>query len=148
MRWLTADASLDRAVERSIRAGFVYVLSAGGVGHVTRFSPQRVAEAITVASTTPDDAAARGDYGAALTMFAPGIGIRGAGNRSDTAMFAGDGDSYTAPVVAGIAALYLQRHPDAGPADVKRAILAAATRDVVTGAGASPNLLAHLVPPG
>jgi subtilisin family serine protease len=47
-------------------------------------------------------------------------------------------------MVAGVAALYLQRHPLATPAEVKSAIVTAATRGIVKNAGASPNLLLHL----
>ena len=45
----------------------------------------------------------------------------------------------------GVAALYLQRHPQAAPADVKAAIVSAATRDVVKNAGAAPALLLHVI---
>jgi subtilisin family serine protease len=145
-RWETPDPSLDDAIRRSIRAGFVYVLSAGGVDDLDAHTPQRVAEAIKVASTTAADAAAQNGYGPHLTLFAPGVAVEGAGNASDTAIFSGDGDSYAAPFVAGVAALFLQRHPGATPADVKDALLAGATRDVVSNPGQSPNLLLHVVP--
>jgi subtilisin family serine protease len=144
-RWQTPETALDEAIRRSIRAGFVYVLSAGGVGDLGAFTPQRVDEAITVASTTPADQTANSEYGPRLTIFAPGVSIPGAGNASDTAMFTADGDSYAAPIVAGVAALYLQTHPHAAPDEVKRAIVAAATRGVLSHTGQSPNLLVHLV---
>jgi subtilisin family serine protease len=144
-RWQTTDRSLDDAIVRSIRAGFVYVLSAGGVENLDAFSPQRVADAITVGSTDASDTAKQNGYGPHLTIFAPGLAIQGAGRASDTAEFAGDGDSYAAPLVAGVVALYLQQHPKATPAEVKDAIVAAATRDAVRNAGSSPNLLLHLV---
>jgi subtilisin family serine protease len=145
-RWQTTDRTLDDAIRRSIRAGYVYVLSAGGLGNLSDYTPQRVTEAVIVASTTPADAAVRSDYGPNLTLFAPGSQMHGAGNGSDSAMFTGDGDSYAAPVVAGVTALYLQRHPEAAPEAVKRALVAAATRDVVGNPGQSPNLLVHIVP--
>jgi len=144
-RWQTPDTALDEAIRRSIRAGFVYVLSAGGVGDLGAFTPQRVDEAITVASTTPSDQTANSEYGPRLTIFAPGVGMPGAGRASDTATFTADGDSYAAPIVAGVAALYLQTHPGAAPDEVKRAIVSAATRDVLGHTGQSPNLLVHLV---
>jgi subtilisin family serine protease len=144
-RFETADRALDEAIVRSIRAGFVYVLSAGGTANIEAYSPQRVADAIIVGSTDASDVAKQGGYGAQLTLFAPGIGIRGAGSASDTAEFSGDGDSYAAPFAAGVAALYLQRHPQAAPAEVKSAMLAAATRDVLKNAGNAPALLLHLI---
>src|SRR4051794_5350988 len=143
-RFETADRTLDEAVARSIRAGFVYVLSAGGFANVDTYSPQRVGEAIVVGSTDASDVAKQSGYGARLTLFAPGIRIQGAGSASDTTEFTGDGDSYAAPFVAGAAALYLQKHPQAPPAEVKSAIVAAATRDMVKNAGDAPKLLLRI----
>jgi len=144
-RWETPDTSLDEAIRRSIQAGFVYVLSAGGIGDLDGYTPQRVEEAIKVASTSQGDAAVQSRYGPRLTLFAPGVGIEGAGNAGDSAAFTADGDSYAAPLVAGVAALYLQRHPMAAPGEVKQALVRSATPGVVTNAGRSPNLLVHLV---
>jgi subtilisin family serine protease len=144
-RFETSDRSLDEAIARSIKAGFVYVLSAGGFPNVDAFSPQRVADAIVVGSTNATDAAVQPNYGAHLTIFAPGVMIQGAGSVSDTAEFTGSGDSYAAPFVAGAAALYLQQHPSASPADVTRALVAAGTPGVVKNAGAAPPLLLHVI---
>jgi len=144
-RWQTTDRLLDEAILRSIRAGFVYVLSAGGMADLDAFTPQRIADAIKVGSTDASDAAIQPGYGPHLTLFAPGAGIDGAGHASDTAIFSGDGDSYAAPLVAGVAALYLQRHPLAPPSDVKAALLAGATRNLVRNPGRAPNLLLHVI---
>jgi subtilisin family serine protease len=146
-RWQTDDHRLDEAIAQSIRAGFIYVLSAGGIENLDAFTPQRVADAIVVGSTNAADEAVQGGYGAKLTMFAPGVAMAGAGSAGDAAEFSADGDSYAAPLVAGAAALYLQQHPAAAPAEVKRALTAAASRGVVKGAGAAPNLLLHLIVP-
>jgi aqualysin 1 len=144
-RWDTPETALDEAIRRSIRAGFAYVLSAGGMGDIGAFTPQRVAEAITAASATRDDKVLKSEYGPRLTLFAPGVDIQGAGNASDTATFAGDGDSYAAAFVSGVSALYLQHHPRATPDEVKRALVASATRGVLGHTGQSPDLLAHIV---
>jgi subtilisin family serine protease len=133
------------AVERSIAAGFVYVLSAGGVPDLSRFTPQRVAAAITVGSMTIENKAMQSEYGPLLTLFAPGANIEAAGRASDDAVFSGDGDSYAAPYVAGVAALYLEGHPHASPDEVKRAIVDGAARDRLSNVGAAPNRLLRAI---
>lgn len=140
VRWETPDTALDAAIRRSIKAGFVYVVSAGGFPNVAAFSPQRVTEAIVVGSTSQTDTAVQSGYGPQLTLFAPGVQIPGAGDASDRATFAGDGDSYAAPLAAGAAAIYLQAHPSATPDAVKRALVSSAAH-VVKNAGSAPNLL-------
>ncbi|HEV3141225.1 MAG TPA: S8 family peptidase, partial [Vicinamibacterales bacterium] len=144
-RWETGDRSMDDAVRRSIRAGFVYVLSAGGAADLSTFTPQRIDEAITVAAMTSDDRGQRIAYGPLLTLFAPGIAIEAAGRASDAATFTGDGDSYAAPFVAGVVALYLERHPRASPADVKRALLDAAAPDALRDVANAPNRLLQII---
>jgi subtilisin family serine protease len=146
-RWQTDDRALDEAIARSIGAGFTYVLSAGGIENLDAFTPQRVAEAIKAGSTNASDGAVQRGYGPHLTLFAPGVAIAGAGSASDTAEFTADGDSYAAAFVSGVAALYLQHHPSAAPTEVKNALLAAATRNVVKNAGAAPSLLLHVIEP-
>lgn len=140
-RWQTDDPALDRAIGRSIAAGFVYVVSAGGVDDIAGYSPQRVVEAIVVGSSDREDRAARSGYGSLLTLFAPGVEIAGAGRADDAARFVGTGDSYAAAVAAGVASLYLQSHPVVSPADVKRALVDSAVRGVLTGTGKAPNAL-------
>jgi subtilisin family serine protease len=142
-RWSTPDTRLDQAIEASIRAGITWVLSAGGVGDVAAYSPQRVADAIMVAATTDKNVATGVDYGPSLTLFARGIDVEAAGNASDRAVFTGSGDSFAAPRVAGAVALYLQGHPHATPADVKESAINSAVRNIVQNAGTAPNRLLH-----
>ena len=66
------DASLNDAIHASIEAGFVYTLSAGTAGNVSRYWGSQIPnEALVVAGTDRDDTAKRDDYGPALTLFAP-----------------------------------------------------------------------------
>src|SRR5579864_847347 len=144
-RWQTADRAIDDAVRRSIAAGFTYVVSAGSVPELTKFTPQRIPEAIVVGSASRDDRAVQDEYGPTLTLFAPGVQIEAAGRADDRATFSGDGDSYAAPLAAGVVALYLERHPAATPDDVKRALIAGATAGALTHVGAAPNRLLHTI---
>jgi hypothetical protein len=80
-----------------------------------------------------------------LTLFAPGARIRAPGRMADDAVVIGDGDSYAAPIVSGIVAMYLQGHTGASPAEAKQALLASAKRDAIANAGRAPRLLAHVI---
>ena len=144
-----AHEGLNAAIHRSIRAGYVYTLSAGTAGDVTKYwGTVLPGEALIAAGTDASDTPLRDDYGPALTIFAPAVSVTGAGLRDEGRGFTPtrekSGDSYAAPIVAGVAALYLERHPTASPAEVRRAIIDAATTGVVKGAGQSPNRLLHL----
>ena len=144
-RWETRDTAVDRAIEQSIAAGFVYVVSAGGFPDLGRYTPQRVREAIVVGSSTIDNRAVQRDYGPLLTLFAPGANIEAAGRASDSATFTASGDSYAAPFAAGVTALYLESHPRATPAEVKRALVDGAFRDRLADVGAAPNRLLRAI---
>ena len=140
------STALDAAVKSSIAAGVTYVIAAGNAnGDVANTSPARVPEAITVGATTSSDARASfSNYGAGLDLFAPGYSISSAFYTSDSGLTTMSGTSMASPHVAGVAALYLERNPTATPAQVRDALVSAATPGKVTNAGAgSPNLLLY-----
>jgi len=145
-RWSTPDKRLDVAIARSVGAGILWVVSAGGAGDLRGFTPQRVADAVVVAATDEQYSAARADYGPTLTLFARGVSIPAAGNASDASVSIGSGDSFAAPRVAGAAALYLQNHPRATPAAVKRAVINSAVRGLVRNPGGAPNRFLQVDP--
>jgi subtilisin family serine protease len=133
------NSSLDTAVRNSIASGVTYTLSAGngnifgrGVSACNQ-SPARVGEAITVSATNKSDAKPTwANYGTCVDLFAPGVGITSDSNGSDTATAVKDGTSMAAPHTAGVAAMYLQTHPSATPAQVWSAIFGLTTKDIVT----------------
>jgi subtilisin family serine protease len=142
------NASLENAVRRSISAGFTYVLAGGNSGQdACNFTPARTPEAITVGASDRADrrsiwTAGSSNYGTCLDIWAPGSDIVSASHSTDTGTRSMGGTSMASPHVAGAAALYLSANPSATPAQVRNALVGAATpnklTDIRTG---SPNLL-------
>ncbi|MFI6587784.1 S8 family peptidase [Embleya sp. NPDC050493] len=142
------SAAKDAAFRRSIAAGVTYVAGAGNDGaNACDYSPGRLPEAITVQNSDASDRrASTSNYGSCTDLFAPGTSIVSAWKDGDTATRTASGTSMATPHVSGAAAIYLSAHPAATPAEVQAALIAAATPDRITGAGAgSPNRLLRVI---
>jgi subtilisin family serine protease len=133
-----ASPALDEAVRRSIGSGVTYVAAAGngdatGVGQdACGNSPARVAGAITVGATQPDDRPAPfSNRGRCVDVWAPGVAIPSSWATGDTAERTLSGTSMAAPFVTGAVALYLGHHPAAKPSSVQTAIRKAAKAGAV-----------------
>jgi hypothetical protein len=96
------------------------------------------------------------NHGDVVRVYAPGHGVRSAWNAGDDAFEKSSGTSMAAPLVAGAAALYLEKYPTAKPSDVARALTTTATavtwddgREEIGGGGGMLDLEAMLrVAPG
>jgi subtilisin family serine protease len=130
-----ANLALDQALRTSIADGVSYAVAAGNSNaSACQFSPARVSEAMTVgASTITDAKASFSNWGSCMDWFAPGQDITSAWDTSDSATNTISGTSMASPHTAGAAALYLQGHPSASPADVQKALRRAATARVISG---------------
>jgi len=145
----SASYSLDAAVSSSIADGVAYAVAAGngnrgGVAQdACKSSPARVPTAMTVSATDNNDRKASwANFGSCVDWFAPGVSITSAWYTSDTATNTISGTSMATPHTTGVAALYLQSNPTATPQQVRDALFANATPNVVTSPGAgTPNRL-------
>ncbi|MBT3149482.1 S8 family peptidase [Streptomyces sp. CHD11] len=139
-----ADPALDAAVQKAIASGVTFAVAAGNESaDASGGSPARVPEALTVASSTEDDAQSDfSNFGTAVDLYAPGSDITSAWNGSDEGTRTISGTSMASPHVAGAAAVYLAGHPDAGPAAVADALTGGATADRIGNPGTgTPNKL-------
>ena len=143
-----ANSSVDDAVRRMIGDGVATAVAAGngnqgGIAQdACKYSPARVAEAMTIGATTKTDTKTSwSNYGKCVDWFAPGSGIRSAWKGSDEATNTISGTSMASPHTAGVAALYLELYPGHSPATVAQALYDLTTKGVVTKSRTTKNHL-------
>ena len=138
----SASDSLDRAIVALINDGVTVVVAAGNSNvDACSTSPARVPMAVTVGATASNDSRASfSNFGRCLDIFAPGVGITSAWNKSGTSTNTISGTSMAAPHVAGAVALFLSE----STVDPVGTLLSRSTLGKVTSPGIdSPNRLLY-----
>ena len=144
---------VEHSVNSALKAGITVVAAAGNhrddaCGYVPSRRGKDTALINVGATNRHDEGWVGTNRGACVDLFAPGEDIDVADVGSDTAVEIVDGTSFAAPQVAGVAAMVLAAHPGYGPADVEKALLDAATDDVLKLIGTgSPNRLLYVERP-
>lgn len=143
-----ASASVDDALRRMIASGVATAVAAGNGNQggraqdACKYSPARVAEAMTIGATNNTDTKTSwSNYGACVDWFAPGSSITSAWSTSNTATNTISGTSMASPHTAGVAALYLQSNPGASPSAVATALYDNSSKGVVKSANTTKNHL-------
>ncbi len=134
------DFSASEAIASLVNSGITFVGAAANYNDdACNYVPGVAPEAITVGSIDSGDVrASYSNFGSCVDIWAPGSAISGAYNGDDTSYVMYWGTSMASPMVAGAAALYLQRHPTATPAQVRAEILRGATNGVLDAATLEP----------
>jgi subtilisin family serine protease len=137
-----ASQAVDDAVTHMIESGvFASVAAGNNNGNACNYSPARTPSAFTVAASDRNDRKASfSNHGPCVDAYAPGVSIPSdwIGSATNTI----SGTSMAAPVVAGIAALYLSDHVGT-PAATSSWIVGHATTSVIL--GNPPNTVDRLV---
>jgi len=111
------DTVLHDAVKYAVGKGAVVVVAAGNGGNNTPEYPAAYPEALAVGAT---DAAGNiadfSTWGDWVDLAAPGVNIVSSG--ADGNYWIGDGTSFAAPIVSGVAALVRTKYPTLTPAQV------------------------------
>ena len=107
-----AGTALKTAIAHAVQSNVVVVAAAGNDGTTAKFYPAALPGVVAVGATSPGGTtrAAFSQHGSWVDVAAPGVGIVGA-NRSGSGYLSGDGTSFAAPLVSGVAALIRASRP-------------------------------------
>jgi len=137
------SSALDQSLRAAVADGITVVVAAGNeTADACGTSPAREPQLITVGASTSDDGVASfSNRGSCVDLLAPGAGVVVAASTGDTLVTVSDGTSFSAPLVAGAAAVLLGANPALTPAQVAAALQSGASRVARPVAGTTDRLL-------
>jgi len=139
------STALNQAVTSAVGTGIPFAVAAGNSNQdACSFSPASATNALCVGATDSGDRRSSfSNWGSCVKIFAPGTAITGAWIGGTTAVRTISGTSMASPHVAGAVALIQGVQPTLTPAQIQTALIAAATRNVITDVRNSPNLMLY-----
>lgn len=149
------DSLVTSAIDELIGAGITVVVSATNLNKdACDTYPPSDPRVVSVGSITSvggnggirDTLSTGSSWGDCVTIYAPGDDVHLAGFDSQYAPTerVWGGTSFATGYVSGAAALYLEDHPKADPEEVKRYLIARATKNVVMGTRSKENRLLYV----
>jgi subtilisin family serine protease len=123
--------AVNEAVDRLFSAGILPIIAAGNQARsACGVSPASAVKSFTVAASDSLDARATfSNWGRCVSLYAPGVAIFS--SMMDGGYASGSGTSLSAPFVAGVAAMYLQKNPTHSPTQLRNFLLQNATASVI-----------------
>lgn len=124
----------EKAVADAVAAGVTVIAAAGNNGSNTVHYPAAYKDVIAVTAVDPSGGRAWfSNYGNWADLAAPGVDIQSTVPYSD--YYSSDGTSMAAPVVSGLAALYMSVHGWTPPAEMEKVLKNSASKVSDSGLG-------------
>jgi len=143
------DTSVDAAVNNLLASGVQITVAAGNNNaNACNSSPGRVSGALTLGNSSASDDLRynSSNYGSCVDLYAPGVNDWSSCYLSDTQLCTMTGTSMSAPLAAGVIALYLGVFPNKTPAELHSWMVTKAKPKIINSPAGTTNKLLYIGP--